>query len=72
MLAGSAPLGGGAAGGRRAIVVAFTDFKPDGPPKARAQVAMVRNWVRHMRRLRVPCLVAICEEQTGKKARSPR
>lgn len=52
---------------RRAVAVMFSDFKPGGAEKAQEQVSMVLNWVRHMKRLKVNCLVAVCEESIGKK-----
>lgn len=51
----------------RAIVVTFTDFRPDGNEKNQKQAAMVINWVRWMKRHRIHCLVAVCQKELSIK-----
>lgn len=53
----------------RAIVVTFTDFRPDGEARSRLQADMVINWVRWMKRHRIHCLVGICQKELSIKAR---
>lgn len=54
----------------RAIVVTFTDFRPDGNEKNQKQAVMLINWIRWMKRHRIHCLVGVCQRELSIKART--